>query len=64
MQELKYPGSVFHFILSEESLAHWKVPQMVIHTIVENEYKYAVSMDYTLSIFIHVSQVELEAEDF
>lgn len=52
MQELKYPGCVFFFIESDESLANYQIPQMIIHTIIENEYKYAVSMDSMLSIII------------
>ncbi|MCF0141742.1 MAG: histidine kinase, partial [Parasporobacterium sp.] len=63
MQELKYPGSVFYFISVEDSLRSWQIPQMLIHTIIENEYKYAVSMDDNLSIFINITQVTKEGED-
>lgn len=56
MQELKYPSCVFHLVsLKDEKLKKWNVPQMVIHTVIENEYKYAVSMDRVLSIFITIS---------
>lgn len=62
MQELKYPGSVFYFISMEPELAEWRIPQMIIHTIIENEYKYAVSVDELLSIFIKVSEVRMQDE--
>lgn len=63
MQELKYPGCVFYFISAEPNLNGWKVPQMLIHTIIENEYKYAVSMDSVLSIFINITKLSIEHED-
>lgn len=55
MQELKYPGCVFYYIDMPEELETWKIPQMMIHTLVENEYKYAVSVDESLMILIKVS---------
>lgn len=55
MQELKYPGCVFYYIDMPEELEAWKIPQMMIHTLVENEYKYAVSTDASLMILIKVS---------
>ncbi len=60
MQELKYPGAVFYFIQVDEGLEDWKIPQMVIHTIIENEYKYAVSVESVLTILITVQQKETE----
>lgn len=56
MQELKYPGCIFYLIDLPKELEEWKVPQMLIHTFIENEYKYAVSMDETLTILIKVSR--------
>lgn len=55
MQELKYQGCVFYYIDMPEELETWKVPQMMIHTLVENEYKYAVSTESSLMILIKVS---------
>ena len=63
MQELKYPGSVFYFISVDDSLKKWQIPQMLIHTIIENEYKYAVSMDKNLSIFINIYTEDHEGEN-
>ena len=63
MQELKYPGCVFHFVSMEEGHEEWKIPQMLLHTIIENEYKYAVSMDSMLSIFIKIFTKQVEGEE-
>jgi len=52
MQDLKYPGSVFHFIDMDPAVEQWKIPQMIIHTIIENEYKYALRPEGVLTILI------------
>lgn len=62
MQELKYPGMVFYYIDLPEELADWEIPQMLIHTVIENEYKYAVSNEALLTVFIKVS-LEKENEE-
>lgn len=64
MQEMKYPGCVFYSIEIEPELEEWRIPQMVIHTIVENEYKYAVSLDNMLMILIKASKVVKEGEEY
>ncbi len=64
MQEMKYPGCVFYYTDIPKELEEWKIPQMVIHTIIENEYKYAISIDATLSILIKGSKVIKEEEEF
>ncbi|MEX1377260.1 MAG: histidine kinase [Eubacteriales bacterium] len=56
MQELKYPNSTFHYIHAQEEELEWKIPQMIIQTFVENEFKHALSTDYILSILIKVSK--------
>lgn len=62
MQELKYPGCVFYYIDITPGLQQWKIPQMIIHTIIENEYKYAVNVDQMLTILIKASETELYGE--
>ncbi len=62
MQELKYPNCVFYFFDVPKELEEWKIPQMLIHTIIENEYKYAVSIDRVLTILIKASVVTREKE--
>ena len=63
MQECKYPGCVFHFIDLPQELAPWRIPQMLVQTFVENEYKYAVSPDDVLTLLIHVSKEEFGGEE-
>lgn len=52
MQDILYPGCVFSFIEMEEGLEDYPVPQLLIHTILENTYKHAVSMDHLTSILV------------
>ncbi len=63
MQELKYPGCLFSYIDMPGELGEWKIPQMLIHTIVENEYKYAVSTERTLMLLIKVSTADCGGEE-
>lgn len=56
MQELNYPNCVFYYIDIPEELEGWRIPQMLIHTVIENEYKYAVAMDQTLTILIRAEE--------
>ena len=52
MQEILYPGCVFDFIDVEPGLEDYPVPQLIVHTILENIYKHAVSVDRLTSILI------------
>ncbi len=63
MQELKYPECIFYLIDMPQELEEWKIPQMLIHTFIENEFKYAVSIDQTLTILIKVSQEAYQGEE-
>lgn len=63
MQELKYPESVFYYIDLPQELENWPVPQMLIHTLIENEYKYAVSVENSLMVLIKISTLTLEGEE-
>ena len=63
MQALKYPNCVFHFIEMEPEAEGWLIPQMIIHTIIENEYKYAVSVDSVLTILIKIGVVSVDGEE-
>lgn len=62
MQEMKYPDSVFYNIEIDSEAQDWPVPQMLIHTIIENEYKYAVNVDQMLTILIKGTVWENEGE--
>ncbi|NLI20005.1 MAG: histidine kinase [Clostridiales bacterium] len=63
MQECKYPGCIFHFIDLPQELEGWPVPQMLIQTFVENEYKYAVSLEDVLTLLIRVSRETVGDEE-
>lgn len=63
MQELKYPGGVFHYEELPSELEEWRVPQMLIHTLIENEYKYAVNIARPLMILIQISLFEENGEE-
>lgn len=63
MQELKYPNCVFYLIDLPKELEGWRIPQMLIHTFIENEYKYAVSIDNMLTILIKVQCVVYQSEE-
>ncbi len=63
MQECKYPGCLFHFVDLPQDLQDWPVPQMLVQTFVENEYKYAVSVDDVLTLLIHISKETFHGEE-
>ena len=37
---------------------------MLLHTVIENEYKYAVVMGHVLSIFINIKKIELKGRQY
>lgn len=55
MQAFKYPNCAFYFIDLPSALEGWRIPQMLIQTFVENEFKYAVSVDAVLTVLVKVS---------
>jgi methyl-accepting chemotaxis protein len=63
MQEFKYPNCIFHYVELPTELEDWKIPQMVIQTFIENEYKYAVSVDTPLTILIRISKDKHQDEE-
>ena len=63
MQQLRYPDCVFWYFDMEEAAMSWKIPQMLLHTFVENEYKYAVKIDSVLSILIQAKVLLKEGEE-
>lgn len=62
MQELKYPGCIFELIDLPKELEEWRIPQMIIHTFVENIYKYAISLDHIITLLIKIRKVEYLGE--
>lgn len=63
MQELKYPGCVFYLIDLPPELENWKIPQMLIHTFIENVYKYAVSVDNLITVLIKISKQSYKGQE-
>jgi len=63
MQECRYPGRIFHFIELPRELESWPIPQMLVQSFIENEYKYAVSPDSLLTILVRVSMERFQGED-
>ena len=57
MQELLYPGCVFCFIDRTGELMEWPIPQMILHTFLENKYKHAIKVGNILSIYISMEKV-------
>lgn len=62
MQELKYPDCILYFIDAAEDAKSWPVPQMLIHTIIENEYKYAVHSSQQLMVLMNLHVVQQDGE--
>jgi hypothetical protein len=56
-------GLPVHFVDLPAELEGWPIPQMLVQTFVENEYKYAVSMDDVLTLIIHVSRETFKGEE-
>jgi LytS/YehU family sensor histidine kinase len=52
MQDILYPDCVMYYMDMDEEACERLIPPLLLHTIMENEYKYAVSLDNLLSIFI------------
>ena len=63
MQEMRYAGCIFYFIEMPEELEDWQIPQMLIHTLIENEYKYGISQGRSLMVLIKASVAVYDGED-
>lgn len=60
MQSKLYKNSVIPYFDVDTALDDWPVPQMIIHTFVENTYKHTVSPDSTILLFIQVKPMEYD----
>lgn len=58
MQELLYPGCVFYFLEKNEDLEEWQIPQMILHTFIENKYKHTVKPGQLLSVYVRTDKIE------
>ena len=63
VQELRYPDGVLYFVDMDDEVRDWPVPQMLIHTLVENEYKYAVSPGRQTMVLIKLKKAQWQGEE-
>lgn len=63
VQELRYPDGVLYFVDMDDEVRDWPVPQMLIHTLVENEYKYAVSPGRQAMVLIKLQKAQWQGEE-
>lgn len=63
VQELRYPDGVLYFVDMDDEVRDWPVPQMLIHTLVENEYKYAVSPGRQTMVLIKLIKAQWQGEE-
>lgn len=61
-QNLLYPDCVFSYLEISPDTYQWQIPQMLIHTFVENVYKHTVAFGSLVSLFIRTSIVSLDGE--
>lgn len=62
MQEILYPGCVFCYIDRPQKLMEWQIPQMILHTFLENKYKHTVKVGNILSIYIAVKEIQRQGQ--
>lgn len=62
MQDIKYPNCVFRYFEIGEEAETWKIPQMLLHTFVENKYKYSVNLEKILTILVKADIVTRNGE--
>ena len=62
MQEILYPGCVFCYIDRPQELMEWQIPQMILHTFLENKYKLTVKVGNILSIYIAVKEIQRQGQ--
>lgn len=62
MQDIKYPDCVFRYFQISKEAEEWKIPQMLLHTFVENKYKYSVNLDQILTILVKADVINQNGE--
>ena len=62
MQEILYPGCVFCYMDRPQKLMEWQIPQMILHTFLENKYKHTVKVGNILSIYIAVKEIQRQGQ--
>lgn len=59
-QDLLYPGALFSYIEVAPETERQQIPQLLLHTFVENIYKYVVSVDTMTTLLIKTEPAELD----
>lgn len=62
MQNMRYPDCVFAFFDVEPGMEDYQVPQLLVHTMLENIYKHAVSLNRLTSILVGAHEEERDGE--
>lgn len=57
-QGILYPDCVFWHISVAEEAQGWQIPQMMLHTFVENIFKHVISPDSLTTVLIHAAIAE------
>lgn len=60
MQEIKFPGSVVNVINCPKELSDQLIPHLLLYTIVENAFKYAMDLSDSLLLLIDCKEVKEE----
>ena len=58
MQGIRYPNRIFHVISVPDALSGRVIPHLLIYTIVENCFKYALGVEDTLFLMIEAKPLE------
>ncbi|WP_130838354.1 sensor histidine kinase [Lachnoclostridium sp. Marseille-P6806] len=62
MQNMRYPDCVFAFFDVEPGMEDYQVPQLLVHTMLENIYKHAVSLNRLTSILVGAHEEERDGD--
>ncbi len=58
MQEIRYPGQVVSFIQVDPEIQNYTVPHLILYTVIENVFKYAMRGEDTLMIMFTAEKTE------
>ena len=58
MQELRYPDRIFHAMAVPDALQEREIPHLLVYTVVENSFKYALGVEDTLFLMIEARKKE------
>lgn len=63
MQSMMYKECFYAYLDVPENLVNYPVPQMLLHTFVENIFKHVISMDNFTTILVQYSQEQYHGEE-